>query len=172
MTSRKWSQSYAVKTMRLHAPEQLPSDGSLLRQWKRWEAGEVMPGEFYQPIIAALFGTITHAMFPVAPNRETDSEMVALTGMDTLELVSRLQRSCESCRARHRACLWDAFRLAVNSQQPPPRAHSSPGSIQALTAVRVGRPVARPHRAASALWAVPRTPRHSPLLLPAKRRTC
>jgi hypothetical protein len=91
--ARNWSQSHAVKTMRLHAPEQLPSDGSLLRQWKRWETGEVMPGEFYQPIIAALFGTITHAMFPVAPKREADSEMVALTGMDTLELVSRLQRS-------------------------------------------------------------------------------
>ena len=66
--ARNWSQSHAVKAMRLHAPEQLPSDGSLLRQWKRWEAGEVMPGEFYQPIIAAMFGTITHAMFPVPPN--------------------------------------------------------------------------------------------------------
>ena len=90
---RGWSQSEAVKAMRAHAPEQLPADSSLLRQWKRWEAGEVMPSEFYQPIIAATFGTITHAMFPVAPKRDADAEMLALTGMDTLELVSRLQRS-------------------------------------------------------------------------------
>jgi tetratricopeptide (TPR) repeat protein len=52
-----------------------------------------MPGDFYQPIIAAMFGTITHAMFPVPPKRDADAELLAATGMDTLELVSRLQRS-------------------------------------------------------------------------------
>jgi hypothetical protein len=51
-----------------------------------------MPGEFYQPIIAATFGTATHAMFPVPPKRDPD-EVLAVSGMDTLELVSRLQRS-------------------------------------------------------------------------------
>jgi hypothetical protein len=64
-----------------------------LRQWKRWEAGDVQPKEFYQPIIAAVFGTVTHAMFPVAPQRDAGSDVLAVTGMDTLELVSRLQRS-------------------------------------------------------------------------------
>jgi len=91
--ARGWSQAYAVKTMRLHAPGQLPSESSLVREWKRWEAGEVMPGDFYQPIIAAMFGTITHAMFPVPPKRDADADLLAATGMDTLELVSRLQRS-------------------------------------------------------------------------------
>ena len=57
------------------------------------EAGEVTPKEFYQPIIAETFGTVTHAMFPVAPKRDADADVLAVTGMNTLELVSRLQRS-------------------------------------------------------------------------------
>jgi hypothetical protein len=91
--ARGWSQAEAVKVMRLHAPKQLPDEASLLRQWKRWESGEVTPGEFYQPIIAAAFGTVTHAVFPVAPKRDADADVLAMSGMDTLELVSRLQRS-------------------------------------------------------------------------------
>ena len=80
--------------MRAHAPGQLPSNASLLRQWKRWEAGETTPSaDFYQPIIAATFGTVTHAMFPVAPRHDPQAEVLAMAGMDTLELVSRLQRS-------------------------------------------------------------------------------
>ncbi len=52
-----------------------------------------MPGEFYQPIIAATFGTVTHAVFPVLPKRDADADVLAMSGMDTLELVGRLQRS-------------------------------------------------------------------------------
>jgi hypothetical protein len=89
---RSWSQADAVRAMRAHASSELPAQASLIRQWKRWEAGEVQPNEFYQPIIAATFGTVTHAMFPVSP-RSDASDVLAMTGMDTLELVSRLQRS-------------------------------------------------------------------------------
>jgi hypothetical protein len=92
--ARGWSQADAVRAMRAHAPGKLPDDPSLLRQWKRWEAGEVKPsGDFYQPIIAATFGTVTHAMFPVPPRRDAEADVLAMTGMDTLELVSSLQRS-------------------------------------------------------------------------------
>jgi tetratricopeptide (TPR) repeat protein len=91
--ARGWSQADAVRAMRAHASKELASDSSLLRQWKRWEAGEVMPSEFYRQIIAATFGTVTHSMFPVAPKRDADSELLTAAGMDTLELVSRLQRS-------------------------------------------------------------------------------
>ena len=97
--ARGWSQAEAVRAMRAHAPmrehgkTELPSGASLLRQWKRWEAGEVQPKEFYQPIIAATFGTVTHAMFPVAPRRDLDADVLAIAGMDTLELVGRLTRS-------------------------------------------------------------------------------
>jgi tetratricopeptide (TPR) repeat protein len=65
----------------------------------RWESGEVKPDgrpgakPFFQPMIARTFGTVTHAFFPVAPQRDPDTDVLALTGMDTLELVSRLQRS-------------------------------------------------------------------------------
>ena len=90
---RGWSQTEAVRAMHAHAPGELPEDASLLRQWKRWESGQTMPSEFYQPIIAKTFGTVTHAMFPVPPQRDTNAEIVAASGMDTLELVARLQRS-------------------------------------------------------------------------------
>ena len=90
--ARGWSQADAVQAMRAHASSELPGPESLKRQWKRWEAGETTPNDFYQPIIAATFGTVTHAMFPVPP-RSDASDVLAMTGMDTLELVSRLQRS-------------------------------------------------------------------------------
>jgi len=64
--ARGWSQADAIRAMRAHSQKELPGNASLLRQYKRWEAGEITPKEFYQPIIAATFGTVTHAMFPVA----------------------------------------------------------------------------------------------------------
>src|SRR5437762_158564 len=93
---RHWSQADAVKALKAHAAKGETihaDDASLLRQWKRWETGENKPGEFYQQLIARTFGTVTHAMFPVPRPRDTGAEVLALTGMDTLELVSRLQRS-------------------------------------------------------------------------------
>ncbi len=100
--ARGWSQAEAVRTMRMHAPvkpagdsgklTELPDNASLLRMWKRWENGEVTPSDFYKPIIAATFGTVTHAFFPVPPRRDNNS-VLAVAGMDTLELVSRIQRS-------------------------------------------------------------------------------
>jgi tetratricopeptide (TPR) repeat protein len=101
--ARGWSQAEAVRNMRMYAPlkstgddqkpVELPDNSSLLRMWKRWETGEVTPSDFYKPIIAAAFNTVTHAFFPVPPRRDPDSGMLAVTGMNTLELVSRLQRS-------------------------------------------------------------------------------
>jgi tetratricopeptide (TPR) repeat protein len=52
-----------------------------------------MPGEFYRPIIAAAFGTVTHAMFPEPPRRNGNAEIVSISGMETFEIVSRLHRS-------------------------------------------------------------------------------
>ena len=96
--ARGWSHANAVRAMRAHAPKELASDESLLRQWKRWESGDVEPDRgkakpFCKPIIAAMFGAVTHAMFPVAPQRDAEADVLAMAGMDTLELVSRLQRS-------------------------------------------------------------------------------
>ncbi|MEV8211016.1 XRE family transcriptional regulator [Streptomyces sp. NPDC079189] len=91
-TARSWSQLDAVKTMRAHAPTELPADDSMVRQWKRWEAG-AKPGDFYQPIIAAMFGTVTHAMFPIEGRRDGNQEILVASGMETLEIVSRLSKS-------------------------------------------------------------------------------
>ncbi|SDK82516.1 hypothetical protein SAMN05421806_112189 [Streptomyces indicus] len=65
----------------------------MIRQWKRWESGETKPSDFYQPIIAATFGTVTHALFPVAGRRDGNAEIVAASGMETLDIISRLQAS-------------------------------------------------------------------------------
>ncbi|MGW3913123.1 XRE family transcriptional regulator [Streptomyces sp. NPDC005070] len=90
--ARDWSQRDAVRALRAHAPTELPAEESMIRQWKRWESGQA-PNDFYQPIIAATFGTVTHALFPAPPRRDGDREILAASGMETLEIVSRLNRS-------------------------------------------------------------------------------
>lgn len=90
--AREWSQRDAVRALRAHAPTELPAEDSMIRQWKRWESGQT-PNDFYQPIIAATFGTVTHALFPAPSRRDGDSEILAASGMETLEIVSRLNRS-------------------------------------------------------------------------------
>lgn len=85
-----------------HSVKPLPDDPSMLRQWKRWESGEHTPSEFYQPIIAATFGTVTHAMFPESGRRDGNAEILAVSGMDTLELVSRMQAARAVFRCRRR----------------------------------------------------------------------
>ncbi|MDK1473276.1 XRE family transcriptional regulator [Streptomyces sp. 549] len=90
--ARDWSQLDAVRALRAHAPTELPGEESLVRQWKRWEAGST-PGDFYRPIIAATFGTVTNALFPAPGRRDGNAEIVAASGMETLEIVSRLKRS-------------------------------------------------------------------------------
>ena len=91
--ARGWSQAEAIEALRAHSPKELPAADNILRQWKRWESGEVMPGDFYQPIIAATFGTVTHAFFPQATRRDGNAEIIAVSGMETLDILSRLQSS-------------------------------------------------------------------------------
>ncbi|MFG2194975.1 XRE family transcriptional regulator [Streptomyces sp. NPDC048639] len=90
--ARDWSQLEAVRALRAHAQTELPADDSMVRQWKRWESGS-MPGEFYRPLIAATFGTVTHALFPAPARRNGEEEILVASGMETLEIVSRLNRS-------------------------------------------------------------------------------
>lgn len=90
---RRWSQTDAVAALRAHAgSQQLPGKSSLLRNWKRWESGETEPDEFYKILIAKTFGTVTAALFP--PDRDqADAHLLSATGLDTLEIISRLQAS-------------------------------------------------------------------------------
>ncbi|WP_223831053.1 XRE family transcriptional regulator [Streptomyces venezuelae] len=64
----------------------------MIRQWKRWESG-ALPNDFYRPVIAAVFGTVTNALFPAPSRRDGNREILAASGMETLEIVSRLNRS-------------------------------------------------------------------------------
>jgi tetratricopeptide (TPR) repeat protein len=65
----------------------------MLRNWKRWEAGDSEPDDFYKPLLAKTFGTVTAAFFPRSTDRDSETELVAATGLDTLEIVSRLRAS-------------------------------------------------------------------------------
>ena len=91
--ARGWSQPEAVRALRAHARRPLPGSASLLRNWKRWEAGDVAPDDFYKPLIAKMFGTVTSAFFPRAGRHDGDLALLSGTGMDTLEIVSRLRGS-------------------------------------------------------------------------------
>lgn len=91
--AREWSQSQAVRALRAHSPVTLAPDSSLIRNWKRWEAGDAEPDDFYKPLIAETFGTVTASLFPAKPKSDEAHGLLAGTGMDTLEIVSRLRLS-------------------------------------------------------------------------------
>lgn len=92
--ARGWSQNDAVRALRAHSTGSLTSNENLVRNWKRWEAGEVEPDAFYKPIIARTFGTVTAAFFPdLTRRRRANDELLADTGLGTLELVTRIQAS-------------------------------------------------------------------------------
>jgi tetratricopeptide (TPR) repeat protein len=91
--ARGWSQARAAEEMRSHTNDSLPATEHLLRRWKDWELGKSKPGNFYQPVIAATLGTVTAALFPPVDRPSADLELISATGMDTLEIVSRLHAS-------------------------------------------------------------------------------
>jgi tetratricopeptide (TPR) repeat protein len=92
-TARSWSQTQAIRALRAHGDESLPGDASLLRSWKRWEAGDVEPDDFYKKLIAKAFGTVTGAFFPVVSNRRVDIDLLTGSGLGTLEILSRIRAS-------------------------------------------------------------------------------
>lgn len=90
--SRGWSQAAAAEEMRNHSDSTLPDAQHLERRWKAWELGENKPGAHYAPIIAATLGTATAALFP-PESKSTAVDLIASSGMDTLEIVSRINVS-------------------------------------------------------------------------------
>lgn len=91
--ARGWSQRDAVRALRVHSAKALPSDESMIRSWKAWERGEHLPIAFYQRLLAKTFGTTTYAIFPHPSRRDGEAELLAVSGMGTLEIVSRLRVS-------------------------------------------------------------------------------
>jgi transcriptional regulator with XRE-family HTH domain len=93
---RGWSQEGAVRAIMACATDSerkgLPYEASLLRQWKRWEAGTVLPDGnravlFYQPLIARAFGTTPEQIF--SPVRETRTRSVPDASDLRTEMESR-----------------------------------------------------------------------------------
>jgi hypothetical protein len=58
---------------RTQRPVAYPAVTSVPLLSKRWEAGEVTPSDFYQPIIAATFSTVTYALRENIESRGTNS---------------------------------------------------------------------------------------------------
>ncbi|MFI9639904.1 XRE family transcriptional regulator [Micromonospora sp. NPDC051925] len=83
----------AVRVLESNSDQAIPALSSLSRNWKRWESGEVEPDDFYKPLIAKTFGTVSSAFFPRPGRRSTKVELLEGVGMNTLELVSRLRLS-------------------------------------------------------------------------------
>ncbi|MDG4790238.1 XRE family transcriptional regulator [Micromonospora sp. WMMD1102] len=92
-TARGWSQGDAVRALRAHASDPLPSDSTLLRNWKRWEAGNSEPDSFYKALIAKTYGTVTAAFFPRGSSSDADAELLVGSGMETLEILARIRAS-------------------------------------------------------------------------------
>ena len=91
--ARGWSVREAVRAMAMNSDRPLVEEDSLIRNWRRWESGDVMPDEFHQPLVAKVFDTVTHAFFPAPSRRDGNAEIVVVSGMETLDIVNRLQRS-------------------------------------------------------------------------------
>ncbi|WP_419703757.1 hypothetical protein [Promicromonospora sp. NFX87] len=93
--ARDWSQARAVANLQAvysrATGKEAPSAESLLRQWKDWEAGRVTP-RTWAPHIANVFGTVTDELFPPA-QPVGDVGLLQEAGMDTADLIARLERS-------------------------------------------------------------------------------
>lgn len=92
--ARDWSQRDTARAMRVHSDVPLPDDASLIRSLKRWEAGETVPDSFNQKLLADTYGAVTAVLFPdEMRRRRASADMQADTGLDTPELVARIQAS-------------------------------------------------------------------------------
>jgi hypothetical protein len=78
--------------MQTHAGGKINSHSTALRNWKRWESGEIdEPDNFHKPFIARTFGLPVATLFPQQPSTKAETELLAQTGLDTLEIVTRLR---------------------------------------------------------------------------------
>ncbi|MET7458582.1 hypothetical protein ABZT03_43650 [Streptomyces sp. NPDC005574] len=80
--ARDWSQTDAVRALMVRLPDdQVVSEQDLLRQWKRWEAGDAQPVK-YRSAIAQTFGTTTGAFFPERSRRDGRAEILQVSPPD------------------------------------------------------------------------------------------
>ncbi|UKD53658.1 XRE family transcriptional regulator [Amycolatopsis sp. FU40] len=94
--TRGWSQADVVRAMRTFSEKPLPQ--GLLDQYKRWERGKHLPtNPEHRAILAAVYGTVSDSLFSDGTSRllapTQDDWLLSQTGMDTLEILQRIQRS-------------------------------------------------------------------------------
>jgi CheY-like chemotaxis protein len=65
--TRGWNKPQFIEALRGHASTVLPGKESLLRRVHSWESG-TCPDDFYKPLIAKTFGTVTAAIVKLAVN--------------------------------------------------------------------------------------------------------
>jgi hypothetical protein len=106
--ARGWNKPQFIEALRLHSAGELPGKESMLRRVHSWESGSSCPDDFYKPVIAKTFGTVTGAIWPVAAGRDADAALIAGAGMDTLEILTRLRSSSID------AATLDGLRITVD----------------------------------------------------------
>lgn len=89
---RDWTQRECVRRLRYETTRELPDEENLLRQWKRWESGQNLPGTDYQKLIAAVFNTVSGSLF-ASPRDPAEILSAAAPGTDTPDLIARLRKS-------------------------------------------------------------------------------
>ena len=95
--ARNWSQAQTVSNLQAvyerATGKSAGTTDSLVRQWKEWESGRVRP-TFWAPHIASTFGTVADDLFAESiPETSPRVLLLESAGMDTAELVMRLQTS-------------------------------------------------------------------------------
>ncbi len=108
-----WTQRDAITALRELADEELPDTASMLRMWRRWEAGENEPGNRYATLLDELFGEA----FPV----DEDEDLVELAAQirgsvvsaddldvmqDRIDQLSVDYRSADPTKLRLKAASW------------------------------------------------------------------
>lgn len=94
--TRGWSQADVVRAMRTFSDKPLPE--GLLDQYKRWERGKHMPtNPEHRALLATVYGTVSDSLFSDGRSRlvmpSQDEWLLSQTGMDTVEILQRIQRS-------------------------------------------------------------------------------
>jgi tetratricopeptide (TPR) repeat protein len=121
--AREMSHRQFVTALRAHSERELPSDESMIRRVKAWQAGESYPDDFYRPLIARTFGMPTGAIFGARDGyRNADNALIAGTGMNTMEILTRLRTSSVD------QATLEGLRITVDglcSEYP----HMPPGSL-------------------------------------------
>jgi transcriptional regulator with XRE-family HTH domain len=61
--ARGWSDTAAVRALRRHAPNELPAEDTMVRQWRRRESGKTAPSGFYRLLLATALGVEPEQIF-------------------------------------------------------------------------------------------------------------